>query len=66
MPGETPQDFETDAAVWKLLARWINPDDGKLWRRASYRFHALLASRWRIGRVFLAGDAAHQQPPFLG
>jgi 3-(3-hydroxy-phenyl)propionate hydroxylase len=55
---------EPDA--WKLLARWIAPEDAQLWRAASYRFHALVAREWRRGRVFLAGDAAHQQPPFTG
>ncbi|MBL8381462.1 MAG: bifunctional 3-(3-hydroxy-phenyl)propionate/3-hydroxycinnamic acid hydroxylase [Burkholderiales bacterium] len=66
LPGEDPAAMEQDAQVWKLLSRWIAPEEGRLWRRASYRFHALVASRWRAGRVFLAGDAAHQQPPFLG
>ena len=65
-PGEDPQQVATPAGTWQLLARWLSPDDGELWRQSSYRFHALVAQRWRAGRVFLAGDAAHMQPPFLG
>ncbi|APW39678.1 FAD-binding monooxygenase [Rhodoferax koreense] len=64
--GEDPKKFAEPAEIWKLLARWLTPEDGVLWRQASYRFHALVAERWRHGRVFIAGDAAHQQPPFLG
>jgi 2-polyprenyl-6-methoxyphenol hydroxylase-like FAD-dependent oxidoreductase len=30
----------------------------------AYRFHARLASRFRVGRVFLVGDAAHLMAPF--
>jgi 3-(3-hydroxy-phenyl)propionate hydroxylase len=66
LPGENPQEMESDAKVWELLSRWISPEEGTLWRRASYRFHALVAKQWRRGNVFVAGDAAHQQPPFLG
>jgi 3-(3-hydroxy-phenyl)propionate hydroxylase len=64
--GEDPRHAETPEGTWALLKRWLGPDDGELWRQASYRFHALVAERWRAGRVFIAGDAAHQQPPFLG
>jgi 3-(3-hydroxy-phenyl)propionate hydroxylase len=65
-PGEDPKDVATPEGTWKLLAPWLTESDGTLWRQASYRFHALVAAQWRQGRVFVAGDSAHQQPPFLG
>lgn len=64
--GEDPKAVATPEGTWRLLSRWIGPEHATLWRQASYRFHALVADRWRAGRVFVAGDAAHQQPPFLG
>jgi 3-(3-hydroxy-phenyl)propionate hydroxylase len=57
-------DFSDDD-LWRLLRRWISPEDGRLWRSATYRFHGLVASEWRRGRILLAGDAAHMTPPFM-
>ena len=64
--GEDPRQVATPEGTWALLSRWLSPDEGTLWRQSSYRFHALVAQQWRAGRVFIAGDAAHMQPPFLG
>lgn len=66
LPGEDPQAMQRPDVVLSLLSRWLAPEEAELWRAASYRFHALVAREWRRGPVFLAGDAAHQQPPFLG
>lgn len=63
---EDPREMQKPEKVWQLLERWIAPDEADLWRAASYRFHALVADQWRRDRVFVAGDAAHQQPPILG
>jgi len=66
-PGEKAEDAVKPESVWRRLDRpeGATPDEYELIRVASYKFQSLYAERWRVGRVFLAGDAAHQMPPFL-
>ncbi len=66
LPGEPREGALAPERLWRLLERWLKPGEATLWRAAAYRFHALVAERWREGRVLLAGDSAHQTPPFLG
>ncbi len=65
-PGEDPVAMANEDAVWGLLDGWLGPEQGRLRRSVVYRFHATVAEHFRSGRIFLAGDAAHQMPPFLG
>ncbi|MFJ1973814.1 bifunctional 3-(3-hydroxy-phenyl)propionate/3-hydroxycinnamic acid hydroxylase [Streptomyces sp. NPDC087903] len=52
----------------ELMAPWTDAADGdfEVVRQAQYTFRARIADRWRQGRVFLLGDAAHLTPPFIG
>lgn len=63
---ETAEQALDDAFIADLLSPWNVDGAVVLERKAVYRFHALIAEEWRFGRVFLAGDAAHQTPPFAG
>jgi len=65
-PGETREEMVAEERVWQLLGPWLTSADAVIVRAVVYRFHATVAERMRAGRVFLAGDAAHQTPPFLG
>ncbi len=51
--------------VWPRVSEFLKPDQADLIRTANYTFNSLIADRWRRGRIVLAGDAAHQMPPFL-
>ena len=66
LPDEDATRIATAPEVWKLLVGWITPEKAELERAAVYTFHSLIAERRRRGRLFLAGDAAHQTPPFMG
>lgn len=58
--------LNTPEGLWRLLAPWLGPTEARLVRSAVYRFHAVMAPRMQKGNIFLAGDSAHQMPPFLG
>lgn len=66
-PGDDPEAVLEEAQ----LRTWIRHRDAAdaelpIARKVVYAFHARVADRWRAGRVFLAGDAAHLTPPFAG
>lgn len=66
LPGEDDQAMMAPEAVAALVAPYLDGVPHRIVRAATYRFHGLVAEKWREGGVFLAGDAAHQTPPFFG
>lgn len=58
--------LDIDVFVESHLERWLTRGSYDIERAAVYSFHAVHAVGWRRGPVMLAGDAAHQMPPFLG
>jgi 2-polyprenyl-6-methoxyphenol hydroxylase-like FAD-dependent oxidoreductase len=67
LPEESVADLNSEATAWRLLAPWgMTPTTASLERHALYTFQARWVDQWRNGRCLLAGDAAHQMPPFAG
>lgn len=65
--GDDESYLVSDEAVWQVLRdQGITPEHVKILRAVVYSHHVRIADRWRVGRVFLAGDAAHAMPPWIG
>ena len=52
--------------IWNFLKPWLNKSEAIIERKTIYTFESAIARKWRKGRVFIAGDAAHLMPPFMG
>jgi len=65
-PSEDAAQAQQPAEVWRRLRRWVQPEEAELERCAVYTFHSVIAKTWRRDRLLIAGDAAHQTPPFMG
>src|SRR5436309_3376397 len=67
LPGESIADLNNESTAWRLLEPWqLDARNATLERHAVYTFQARWVDGWRKGRLLLAGDAAHQMPPFAG
>ncbi|MCC6766878.1 MAG: bifunctional 3-(3-hydroxy-phenyl)propionate/3-hydroxycinnamic acid hydroxylase [Deltaproteobacteria bacterium] len=67
LPDEPLDELNLEETAWRLLGPWqVTPANARLERHVVYRFQARWVDGWRNGRMLLAGDAAHQMPPFAG
>ena len=66
MPNDDLDKLRSNESVWNLLSPWIDKSNARLERAAIYNFHACIAKVWRMNNVLIAGDSAHQMPPFMG
>lgn len=68
LPGESAEYWENldNAWAWLKSKHGLGPKDIKPIRNVVYTFAPAIAQRWSHGRVFLAGDAAHTQMPYMG
>jgi 3-(3-hydroxy-phenyl)propionate hydroxylase len=66
LPGEEDEHAASADFVATLLGRFYRGALPRVQGRRVYWHHSRIASTFRTGPVFLAGDAAHLQPPFFG
>lgn len=66
-PEDTDEKMSNPEEIARLLRKRLGPDEKPdIIRARIYTHHSRIAESFRKGRIFIAGDAAHLQPPFFG
>ncbi len=63
---EDEKEILSDNYIWNFLKPWLSQKEAYLERKTIYTFQSAISRKWRKGRIFIAGDAAHLMPPFMG
>ncbi|WP_084526726.1 bifunctional 3-(3-hydroxy-phenyl)propionate/3-hydroxycinnamic acid hydroxylase MhpA [Nocardia vaccinii] len=64
--SQTEEEMEDPDTVRRHISRFVDPGEVDVLRKLVYTFNAVVAQRWRVGRILIAGDAAHMTPQFIG
>ena len=64
--NENFETFFAEKNLWNFLSQWVKPEEIDIERKQYTTFESAIAKKWKHERTFLAGDAAHLTPPFMG
>ena len=64
--NQSDKEVLSENYIWNFLKPWLNKSEAIIERKTIYQFESSIARKWRKGRIFIAGDAAHLMPPFMG
>jgi 3-(3-hydroxy-phenyl)propionate hydroxylase len=66
MPDDDPEEIVTAESVERISRGVLPADKFTADRQSIYTFRGRIAEQWKVGNIFLVGDAAHQAPPLFG
>ena len=66
LPSDDLNKITQKKYLWSILSPWLTPNEAEIERAQIYTFHSTIKNKWRKKNLLIAGDSAHQSPPFLG
>jgi len=64
--NQTEKKILSNSYIWSFLKPWLKKNEALIERKTIYTFKSAISRKWKKKRIFIAGDAAHLMPPFMG